>query len=142
MPARALDDFASKGPEAAAAAAADRFIITINLGADHVETYNKSISINAEDVVPGDVIATPQRPLPVANKRWDSDGDDCNNVVAAPVIERETSKKPAKTPVKTPIAHQSTGAVEHEAIVHAPVEIITDSRSAYEIALASLMEKG
>jgi hypothetical protein len=48
--AKALDDFAAKGAEVAAAGA--RFVIQINLGADHVETYSKSIAVNAEDEDP------------------------------------------------------------------------------------------
>ena len=48
---KTLDAFAAHGPEATAAA--DRFIITINLGSD-VERYNKSIAINPNDVDPND----------------------------------------------------------------------------------------
>jgi hypothetical protein len=48
---KTLDAFAANGPEATAAA--DRFIITINLGSD-VERYNKSIAINPNDVDPND----------------------------------------------------------------------------------------
>jgi hypothetical protein len=48
--AKALDDFAANGPEAAAAGA--RFVIQINLGADHIETYSKSIAVDAEDEDP------------------------------------------------------------------------------------------
>jgi hypothetical protein len=58
---KTLDALASTGAEASAAGA--RFEITINLGADHVERYSKSIEINADDVDPNaigttDVIAT------------------------------------------------------------------------------------
>jgi hypothetical protein len=54
---KTLDALASTGAEAAAAGA--RFEITINLGADHIEHYSKSIEINADDVDTGsqDVIA-------------------------------------------------------------------------------------
>jgi hypothetical protein len=57
---KTLDALASTGAEAAAAGA--RFEITINLGADHIEHYSKSIEINANDVDPdnpdtADVIA-------------------------------------------------------------------------------------
>jgi hypothetical protein len=48
--AKALDDFAANGPEAAAAGA--RFVIHIDLGGDHVESYSKSIAVNAEDEDP------------------------------------------------------------------------------------------
>jgi len=52
---KALDGLASTGAEAAAAGA--RFEITINLGADHIERYSKSIEINADDVDPHHVDA-------------------------------------------------------------------------------------
>ena len=95
--AASLDKFAANGPEAAPAA--DRFIIRIDLsggGGDHVEVYDKSISINADDT-PDDGSATPQRSLPasIPDKRWDED-DDHNAVVATPA-----EKRPAKT-----IAHK------------------------------------
>src|SRR5262245_42416024 len=48
---KTLDAFAANGPEAAPAA--DRFVITINLGGD-VERYSKSIAIDANDVDPND----------------------------------------------------------------------------------------
>jgi hypothetical protein len=47
---KTLDTLAANGAEAAAAGA--RFEITINLGADHIERYSKSIEINADDVDP------------------------------------------------------------------------------------------
>ena len=53
---KALDALASTGAEAAAAGA--RFEITINLGADHVEHYSKSIEVNANDVDPHHVDTT------------------------------------------------------------------------------------
>jgi hypothetical protein len=46
---KALDQFAGNG--AGVAPAAERFVITINMGAD-VEHYNKSIEINANDTDP------------------------------------------------------------------------------------------
>ena len=72
---KTLDAFAANGPEATAAA--DRFIITINLGSD-VERYNKSIAINANDVDPNDINTKPQGLLPMiaANKRKDDDGGE------------------------------------------------------------------
>src|SRR5262245_65253388 len=72
---KTLDAFAANGPEATAAA--DRFIITINLGSD-VERYNKSIAINANDVDPHNPDNTPQELLPVieANKRKDDGGGE------------------------------------------------------------------
>ena len=48
--AKALDDFASNNT-AAAAAATDRFEITIVLNAD-VEKYSQSIRVNADDIAP------------------------------------------------------------------------------------------
>jgi hypothetical protein len=48
---KTLDAFAANGPEATAAA--DRFIITINLGSD-VERYNKSIKVDPNDIDPND----------------------------------------------------------------------------------------
>jgi hypothetical protein len=52
---KVLDDFSANGPTAVATQ--DRFIITINLGSDAdgkqiVETYNKSITIDADDTPP------------------------------------------------------------------------------------------
>ena len=49
----------------------DRFVITINLGGDVVEHYNKSIAIDANDV--DDISGTPPKSLAViaANKRED-----------------------------------------------------------------------
>src|SRR6476660_10555961 len=54
---KTLDGLASTGAEAAAAGA--RFEITINLGADHIEHYSKSIAIDPDDtsVTPQDAIA-------------------------------------------------------------------------------------
>lgn len=40
-----------------AKSAAERFVITINLGAD-TETYNKSIEVNAQDVTPALLVKT------------------------------------------------------------------------------------
>jgi hypothetical protein len=48
--AKVLDDLATDGAEVAAAGA--RFLIRIDLGGDHVETYSKSIAVNAEDEDP------------------------------------------------------------------------------------------
>ena len=68
--ARELRQIAANGPEAAPAS--DRFQITINLGADVVERYDKSIAVNPNDVDPfNDVGATPQRLLTDAAKKKD-----------------------------------------------------------------------
>jgi archaeosine-15-forming tRNA-guanine transglycosylase len=70
--ARELRQIAANGPEAAPAA--DRFVITINLGAE-VLHFDKSIAIDANDVDPND---TPQE-LPAivaANQRKDGGGGD------------------------------------------------------------------
>jgi hypothetical protein len=67
---KTLDALAANGPEAAPTA--DRFIITINLnsdGSDHVEHYDKSITINANDT-------TPQELLPFASFKGEDDGSD------------------------------------------------------------------
>ena len=53
---KTLDALASTGAEAAAAGA--RFEITINLGADHIEHFSKSIEINAGDTDPNDIDTT------------------------------------------------------------------------------------
>jgi hypothetical protein len=65
---KTLDALASTGAEAEAAGA--RFEITINLGADHVERYSKSIAIDPDDtdVTPQDMIAA------IATKPRDGDG--------------------------------------------------------------------
>ena len=47
---KTLDALASTGAEAAAAGA--RFEITINLGADHIERYSKSIATDPDDIDP------------------------------------------------------------------------------------------
>jgi hypothetical protein len=53
--AKALDDFAApRGSENTPDSA--RFVITINLGADHIERYSKSIEINANDTDPASSI--------------------------------------------------------------------------------------
>jgi hypothetical protein len=53
---KTLDALASTGAEAAAAGA--RFEITINLGADHIEHYSKSIAIDPDDTNPNDIDTT------------------------------------------------------------------------------------
>jgi hypothetical protein len=55
---KTLDALASTGAEAAAAGA--RFEITINLGADHIERYSKSIAIDPTDTDPNDIDNTSQ----------------------------------------------------------------------------------
>jgi hypothetical protein len=77
--AKALDDFAANGP--AAAPAGDRFQITINLGTDLdgkpvIESYDKSISINANDDNTSDTKFAPQglSSKVIAHKPWDDYG--------------------------------------------------------------------
>jgi hypothetical protein len=77
---KTLDQFAANGPEAGAADST-RFIIQINLGDDHVERYNKSRAIDADDVDPdaasqGVVVAIPTKKAPkkIAAKKKDDDG--------------------------------------------------------------------
>jgi hypothetical protein len=64
---KTLDTFAANGPENASAA--DRFIITINLGSD-VERYSKSIKVDPNDIDPNDTDTPPQglRPIIAANR--------------------------------------------------------------------------
>jgi hypothetical protein len=69
---KTLDAFAANGPEATAAA--DRFIITINLGSD-VERYNKSIAINANDVDPTDPAPRGLIASTTAKKTYGGDGE-------------------------------------------------------------------
>ena len=73
--ARELRQIAANGPEAAPAA--DRFVITINLGAE-VLHFDKSIAIDANDVDPNATDTAPQE-LPsivAANQRKDDGGGD------------------------------------------------------------------
>jgi hypothetical protein len=53
---KTLDALASTGAEGAAAGA--RFEITINLGADHIERYSKSIAIDPADTDPNAIDTT------------------------------------------------------------------------------------
>jgi hypothetical protein len=79
--AKTLDQFAGNGPEAAAADSS-RFVITINLGADHVEHYDKSIAITPNDydadaAPTGAVVAIPKKgPKKIAAKKKDDDGGE------------------------------------------------------------------
>jgi hypothetical protein len=70
---KTLDTFAGNGPEAAPAS--DRFIITINLGADEKLTFNKSIKPTPHDI---EVIDPPQGMLAAiaASKRKDDDSGE------------------------------------------------------------------
>jgi len=74
-----LDDFAANGP--AAAPTGDRFQITINLGTDLdgkpvIESYDKSISINANDDNTSDTKFARQglSSKVIAHKPWDDYG--------------------------------------------------------------------
>jgi hypothetical protein len=69
---KTLDGLASTGAEAAAVGA--RFEITINLGADHIEHYSKSIEINADDTDPNDVDTTDVIAAVTMNKLKDDGG--------------------------------------------------------------------
>jgi hypothetical protein len=78
--ARELRQIAANGPEATPAT--DRFQIIINLGADVVERYDKSIAVNPNDVDPfNDVGATPQGLLTVIAAKKNPPG---TNVIAMP----------------------------------------------------------
>jgi hypothetical protein len=71
---KTLDTLASTGAEAAAAGA--RFEITINLGADHIEHYSKSIAIDANDADPDAVDTTDVIAAITMNKsKGGSDGE-------------------------------------------------------------------
>jgi hypothetical protein len=65
--AKVLNDFAANGP--AGAPAADRFQIVINLGADHIERFDKSIEVNPHDIDPHNIDDTPM----IATKKKDND---------------------------------------------------------------------
>jgi hypothetical protein len=69
--AKVLDQFAANGLEAAPAA--DRFVITINLGAD-VLKFDKSIAIDPNDVDPNDT-NTKMLPIIAAKKKDDGNGE-------------------------------------------------------------------
>jgi hypothetical protein len=68
---KALDALASTGAEAAAAGA--RFEITINLGADHIEHYSKSIAIDPDDTNPNSIDTTDVIAAIAMNKSKDGD---------------------------------------------------------------------
>ena len=72
---KTLDAFAANGPEAAPAA--DRFVITINLG-DDVLHFDKSIAVDANDIDPfNDKGTTPQGVLAaITAKNKSRDGGD------------------------------------------------------------------
>ena len=68
---KVLDTFAANGPQGAPAA--DRFVITINLGSDTLK-FDKSIAIDPNDVDPNDTGTAPQGLLPIiAAKKKDDD---------------------------------------------------------------------
>jgi hypothetical protein len=69
---KALDTLASAGAEAAVAGA--RFEITINLGADHIEHYSKSIAIDPDDTNPNSIDTTDVIAANATNKS--KGGDD------------------------------------------------------------------
>jgi hypothetical protein len=60
-------------PPADAAPASDRFVITINLGGDVVEHYNKSRAIDPNDVDPNDIDTT-RLAVIAANKQGNDGG--------------------------------------------------------------------
>jgi hypothetical protein len=69
---KTLNDFAANGP-GQGAPAADRFVITINLGSDTLK-FDKSIAIDPNDVDPNDTGTAPQGLLPIiAAKKKDDD---------------------------------------------------------------------
>src|SRR6478752_6788815 len=68
---KTLDALASTGAEAAAAGA--RFEITINLGADHIEYYFKSVATDPDDTNPNEIDA-PAVVAAIATKKDDGGG--------------------------------------------------------------------
>jgi len=70
---KALDALASTGAEAAAAGT--RFEITINLGADHIEHYSKSIAIDANDTDPNEVERTTRAAITMNKSKSGDDGE-------------------------------------------------------------------
>jgi hypothetical protein len=70
---KVLDGLATGGAEAAAAGA--RFEITIVLDSDHVEHYNKSIAINADDTAPDDINSAPPDMVAAITKKDDDSGE-------------------------------------------------------------------
>jgi hypothetical protein len=73
---KVLDGLANMGAEAAAAGA--RFEITIVLDSDHVEHYNKSVAINANDTAPDDISSAPPDVIAAitTTKKDDDDGQN------------------------------------------------------------------
>jgi hypothetical protein len=69
--AKVLDQFAANGPEATPAA--DRFVITINLGSD-VLHFDKPLAIGP-DPDPPDEVDTTMLPIIAAKKKDDGDGE-------------------------------------------------------------------
>jgi hypothetical protein len=71
---KTLDAFAANGPQAVPpAVAAERFQIVINLGADHVLTFDKALKCGPED----NVDTAPQELLAIAaNKQTEGGGGD------------------------------------------------------------------
>jgi hypothetical protein len=70
--AKALDAFAANGPEATPRG--DRFVITINLGDDHIEKYDRSIAVDVNDIDPNDT--TPHGLLAAIAAKKSKDDDD------------------------------------------------------------------
>jgi hypothetical protein len=71
--AKVLDDFATGGAEVAAAGA--RFVIRIDLGGDHVETYSKSIKVDPTDEDPFNP-TPPEMLAAITAKKSEGDGGD------------------------------------------------------------------
>jgi len=74
--AREIRQVAANGPEVAPAA--DRFVITIDLGGDHVLKFDKSIKVDPNDTDPNSIEDTPRELIPsiAANKRKDEDSGE------------------------------------------------------------------
>ena len=68
---KTLDTFAANGPNDRPAAT--RFVISIDLGGDHIERFSKSIEINPNDTDPDDIGSAQTLAAIAANKPQDDD---------------------------------------------------------------------
>jgi hypothetical protein len=130
---KVLNEFAAN-PQENTTAAMDRFVIRIDLsggGGDHVEVYDKSISINADDTPDDGTGRGLQRPLPasIPDKRWDD-----SDVVASATMrtgykqvdhEAATDKRPKRDIPDENIPPSGTRKVE---------------RTPWELAVESMMK--
>jgi hypothetical protein len=74
---KVLNDFASNGPETAAAET--RFVIQINMGSDTL-IFDKSVKPNPNDIDPNDIGTAPQGPFKVIAARGPTEDGDGESV--------------------------------------------------------------